>query len=306
MSHPNYRDTAILCAFLVASSLACSAQAEPCHDNGGVRLEAHEPNRMGITVDNDDDDWFVDFKLSVHHPILYETLTEGSPSRWLPYFAFTGRFGYYIPRPSTPVVSKSFNPKLFIRYFWNTDACNRYDPKTEYIDFELGHLSNGQSIETLQSYNAHAAALGNSEYADDYISRGWDYWGISGKNLIEQIELRYSLKSYVNGYIQSTIEENFSWEPAREISKFNQVSGVHLAAKYRYYDSYYVGVNLDTGSNHPFRNNTWEANWGAAKLFGIPFVAYYRTGYNSDLARYYNKVTSYGFALEFDTFKQTR
>src|SRR5512141_771635 len=52
-----------------------------------VLLEAHEPNRLGWTKDNDDDG-FMDFLVSIQHPFAYESRKD-SNGEWLAYFAFT-------------------------------------------------------------------------------------------------------------------------------------------------------------------------------------------------------------------------
>lgn len=290
----------------------CTATKASCEQDqqnkaNPVLLEAHEPNRVGATWDSDDIR-FMDFTLSMQYPIFYQSLAQSS---WLPYVAFTGRFGQYIgTRPSSPVIAKRYNPKIFVRHFLNGRKVQEKDQlEADYYDIEYAHISNGQSIDSLQSFNVHAADLGNAEYTKDYISRGWDYFGITGKthpDYAKGLTVRYGFKHYFGGLMQNKVEQYFPWEAAREITKLSQVSGLHLAGKYDISDYYNIAVSFDTGTNHPFKHNTLEAEFGIApfhNIFGIPIVFTYRNGYNSDLAQYYKKVTSLGFALKLESFK---
>lgn len=282
-----------------------------------VMLEAHSPNRLGITKDSDDVK-FMDFTLSLQHPVLYGVLKDHQIA-WLPYIAFTGRFGQYIKtRPSSPVISKRFNPKIFVRKFIceQDEDCTverKNDRHNDHIDFEYAHLSNGQSVDSIQSFNVHVADLGSAEYAKDYISRGWDYLGIAGvyhpiKD--KEFSVSYGLKHYIGGQLQQNIEEYFAWETPRPITKLEQVSGLNFSATYDFrmaggfLDDIMVGI--ETGTASPFRYNTAVIELGIApfrNIFGIPVVLALRSGYNSDLAQYYKKTTSLGLALNFKSFK---
>ena len=98
------------------------------------KLKSHEPVLLGYTFD-EDDEAFLDFKISLQYPIADKKLktyvADGTyfPNflksicnnrlfeSCYPYFSFTGRFGQYIgTRDSSPVISKRFNPKLFLRF----------------------------------------------------------------------------------------------------------------------------------------------------------------------------------------------
>lgn len=384
-----------------------------------VLLEAHEPNRVGYTKDNDDVG-FMDFTLSMQYPLFLQQLQEKSPpefsvgefnsdypidnlcnrlktdklvsecgtvadlnnilgqdelykkvmkvnmgkqpserlnnldkacncdknktkcnlrklhrialeefypqetpksqkgSSWLPYMAFTGRFGQYIgTRSSSPVIAKRFNPKLFVRWFLNGKTVEDRDEDINYIDFEYAHESNGQSVDSLASFNNHANDLGSAAFAKDYISRGWDYIGVTGQwhpqktdKWTDNWTLGGSVKKYIGGFLQGNIEEYFAWEAPRTITKRNQVNGLQMSAKYKLKEvssSWFGDASFkwDTGSNHPFRYNTYTLELEItpfSNFLGAPMAITYRNGYNSDIAQYFVKGSSIGFGLKFETF----
>ncbi len=299
-----------------SSGIHCANPSLRASEPGTVWLETHMPNRFGFSRDSDDVN-FVDFTLSVQHPMFYDVLQRKGAS-WLPYLAFTGRFGQYIEtRPSSPLIAKQFNPKLFLRKFvCGGQQCTVEDKDNttiDYIDFEYAHLSNGQSVDSIDAFNINAINSGNAEFAKDYISRGWDYFGVSGKyhpnKADKKLSIDYGFKHYVGGLFQKNIDEYFSWEAPRDIARLNQVSGLALSASYNCNNCGFwngVTIGLETGTNQPFKYNTVRAELGAApgnKIFGIPIVLTVRSGYNSDLAQYYKKTTSIGVALNFTTFR---
>lgn len=275
-----------------------------------VLLEAHEANRVGFTKDSDDK-LFMDFLISVQHPIALDYFSKGNGT-WLPYFAFTGRFGQYIgTRDSSPVIAKRFNPKFFIRHFLDGKTISNKDNTDAYIDFEYAHESNGQSVDSLQSFNAVANSPGNNpDFANDSLSRGWDYLGLAGKQKHADWTLGYAFRKYLNrGWVfQTHIEQYMPWEDVRSITRINQVSGIHLRAE-KTIEKYFIddiAVEIETGNSQPFKYNTVDfelAITSGHDFFDIPFVLWAKTGYNSDLAQYYKKVTSGGIALRFESFK---
>lgn len=276
-----------------------------------ILLEVHEANRVGWTTDSDDVG-FLDFTLSMQYPIKYETFADCS---MMPFFAFTGRFGQYLgTRNSSPVIGKKFNPKIFLRYFMNdVPASSKDQPGVDFIDIEYAHESNGQALTSPESLKYISADLKSSEYAKDFISRGWDYVGAAVQwhpmpQSHPKLVLGGSAKRYIGGFLQKNIEELYPWEGARDIAKISQVSGLQLVGKYTFEGNGITNsiLRLDTGSSQPFRHVTISVELEVAKLtecFGVPFVLTYRNGYNSDLAQYYVKGSSIGFGFKFETIK---
>lgn len=281
-------------------------------DNQHVKLKNYEPTFLGYTWDSDDKP-YMDFTISLQHPIFFDQLNGGNKYHMLPYFAFTGRFGQYIgTRDSAPVVMKRFNPKVFFRF--SEDFPEKKSPDN-YIDVEYAHESNGQHVNTLGTFQTMAQDLdGNQEFAKDYISRGWDYWGFTLKKRLDQPVgdngwfAYISRKWYCGCYMQQDIEEFFDWEGPREIRSIKQVSGWRVIVKHTDKESKLVdqvSLILDTGVRDSLQYNTYRIELGnpwVNRAIGIPFVLWYRNGYLSDIAQYYEKGHSYGFAFVFESF----
>ncbi|HJS36710.1 MAG TPA: hypothetical protein VJ789_01120 [Burkholderiales bacterium] len=287
------------------------AAVPPASEAPRIRLKNHEPIFAGYTWDSDDVG-FLDFTISLQYPILAKTLDEGKRYGWLPYFALTARFGQYVEtRESSPVIAKRFNPKFFVRYALSEFPDSGESPD-RYLDFEYAHESNGQSVDTQQSFDSLAQALGSAEYAKDYISRGWDYLGLTWKHTLRweptSLRMYVSRKWYCGCWLQGDMEESFDFEEPREITSIRQVSGWRaVLALDTGRDNPIVDratLILDTGTRDTFKYNTARLELGipAVKNFtGVPLVLWARTGYLSDLAQYYQKVTSYGVAFELLT-----
>lgn len=280
-----------------------------------VRLKNYEPTLLGYTKDSDDEP-FMDFTISLQHPIFAESLNEGrNRLRVLPYFAFTGRFGQYIGyRDSSPVVTKRFNPKLFLRYA-SKGFPERGDSPDSYVDFEYGHESNGQHVDSQSTFQTMTQDQGgNQEHAKDYISRGWDYLGITAKmpifpNDSGKVYLYVSRKWYCGCWLQKHVEEKFDFEDPREISSIRQVSGWRAILRFdpknenTFVDR--AALIADTGTRNTFKYDTARIEIGirpVTRIFGVPFMIWGQDGYLSDLAQYYKKVHSFGFAFVFETF----
>jgi len=296
-------------------------------------LKSHEPNILGIAYDDDDEDTYLDFKISLQYPLFKKTFDKLSKKKgtqdnsWSvcnndildqchPYIAFTGRFAQYIDvgdygRDSSPVVSRRFNPKLFFRFEKN---------KHYYLDVEYGHESNGQSISDKASYDAMAAELasrnkGDPSHANDYISRGWDYWGITAKykpqdDGWDQWSFYLSLAKYLGGAFQGSIEEFYDdFEQPRDITKRQQVNGFRLMAKWKEEGNcvlWFVGCKValiyETGLNDFAQYNTAQLEL-STRILDVPVMLWFRNGYANNLAEYYKDVFSMGIALELRTFE---
>lgn len=289
-------------------------------------LTNHEPNLLGYTYDNDDKEPFMDFKLSLEYPLAYGPLSKLTKKSWYPdflkkacnnkvinqcypYFSFTGRFGQYIgQRDSSPVIAKRFNPKIFLQ-FDIKDA--------DYLNLEYAHESNGQRASTLSSYNTLAADLDKREHANDYISRGWDYYGFTYKRTFSKTSedkvignnkvIAYlNVRKFIGGQLQGDIEEYYDWEPRRNITARAQVAGVSLLTKVEnnikpiFWNINKVALIYETGTKSPMKYNTLILEM-TTNTFGVPFMIWGRTGYNSDLSQYYKKVNSIGMSFELKT-----
>jgi outer membrane phospholipase A len=289
----------------------------------------YEPNTVGFTWDSDDVA-FMDFKLSFRYQLFPVYLTrllnrvhpETGENTAL-YFAFTGRFGQYIgTRESSPVVGKRYNPKLIFRS-WTDNDCQDPDKPCHqnYIDVAFAHESNGQSINSpalLQAARDQATAVdGRPEFANDQLSRGWDYVEVTlkrqewltdvpmPKNYKANLTFYASAKYFLDrGPLQDDAEEYNDWENDPEGKPRRYVDGLSLAAKGIVFDNghrYKYFIALTTGFHEPFQYNTLRAELGIAQL-EVPFFLWWQSGYNSDLAQYYKKVHSVGLGIEIGGF----
>ncbi len=294
------------CLLLWLAALPITQTTGHPHSEDGkeiLKLQSYEPNTIGITHDQNDVS-FMDFKISLKYPLFHDGNYKDDKwekFNWLntwfpmPYFAFTGRFGQYInTRKSSPVISKRFNPKLFGRYWLG---------KENYIDIGYAHESNGQSIEQLSSYNNLRNEFSNNnenpDFANDYISRGWDYWDFSWKHpfylktakevkelsnrptreLSFYLNLKYFLK---NGKLQGYAEEVNSWESGFNNKQRKHVDGITFIGKYSsdYFDKnnnrgWFSGQKIallfTTGYRDTFDHNTTriEYTW---KFYDMPVM----------------------------------
>ncbi|MBI3774096.1 MAG: phospholipase A [Gammaproteobacteria bacterium] len=268
-------------------------------------LKSYEPTTMGYTWDSDDVPFF-DFKISVKYPLFPELTGERV------FFAFSGRFGQYIgTRSSSPVIGKRFNPKLFLKLPF--DAANR---DRGYVDIAYAHESNGQQIDSLEEFNAAQNGESKPEFAKDYISRGWDYLEVVVKNTYahdEQNKLStfLTVNYYLpNGLLQGKPEEYNAWENDREGKRRATVNGLRAMLKYGHNDDenkkrpvtdFKAALILETGYLDAFQNWTVRGEL-ATKLWELPIMLWASSGYNSDLALYYKRVTSYGVTVEIGSF----
>ena len=289
-------------------------------------LSSHEPTRLLSRMDeNDISRLYMDFNVSLKHPVLskglnplFEALELNSESHFAQlYFAFTGRFSQYIAsRESSPVVSRRFNPELFLR-IWNN--------RGGYWDIGYGHESNGQQTNTELAFQQEAAnyeADGQSgQFARDGISRGWDYvsfdwqkkWDrnilpIFDGETVTQFEFRKFLS---HGLLQGDPEEYNSWEGAGfKDQPRNDYDGVNLSLQYLFSENEVqcalnklicldkLEITQTTGYSGLFKNNTTSLEL-TTDILGLPLHLWAKSGYNSDLVDYYQYTNSWGLGLEF-------
>ncbi|NTV51437.1 MAG: hypothetical protein HGA76_00280 [Candidatus Firestonebacteria bacterium] len=120
---------------------------------------------------------YIPFQVSMQYPLVPLNLDlfgewkypEGKlidQDRSALYFVYNGRYDFFMyGRYSAPVVSRRQNPGA---YFDFAGFLGGPDVACGYF-----HESNGQDIETREAYQARQAKDGQ---AQDFVSRGWDYW----------------------------------------------------------------------------------------------------------------------------------
>ncbi len=292
-------------------------------ENSG--LTSHEPNRLIARSDSDDiNDPFMDFTVSFKHAVFpgaapindaYTRVTDtvaqftpGDEDYYLQlYLAFTGRFSQYIgQRDSSPVVPRRFNPEMFFR-MWSSQE--------NYMDFGIGHESNGQRIHTEDSFLLESAAMvaagDPAFFARDSLSRGWDYTSVTWRrswtdNFATLVKTRHYLS---DGPLQGAREEYNIWEDGGTKSRpRKRYDGFSFDLQYNFdasrcllgsipvcFDK--VQLTQETGYGAFFENNTTTLEL-TTDFFGMPLQVWARSGYNSDLVDYYNYSNSWGLGIE--------
>ncbi|HEY5594673.1 MAG TPA: hypothetical protein VIL61_05870 [Nitrospiria bacterium] len=313
----------LLAALLI---LVCDALAdEPawkkdCDNPNPPKLQSHEPNTVGLTFDSNDVP-YLDLKFSLKYPILHNGLYCGrTADSWgLPflYAAGTVRFAQYSSndRHSSPVIGKRYNPMLFGRYWFKSeDNVDKY----AYIDLGYAHESDGQSIDDPASYDAlRASNPDHPEFANDFISRGWDYYNLSGKEyfvigdviLSTYLDLKYFP---TRSPPQGKTEEFNDWEVARDGKPRRSVDGITGALKFSsktlkvcrdFLKSCKLAAIYTTGYKDPFKYSTVRLEFTGRAWALPPVMVWWSDGYNSDLVDYFKRVRSYGFSVELRTFE---
>lgn len=346
----------LVMAFLAPLAIAADA------DN--FWLQPYEPNKAGITKDNDDRT-FLDVTLSVKVPLrvldyMFE-MPEFRERQSEFFIAFTGRFGFYwFGRESGPVIGKRFNPKIAWRLTdakdTGFDSCARGDSagttplqagvfieardygslpcgrvtRESFLELAYAHESNGQTVSSQAEYVVaqDAAVLKDRkrEYADDYLSRGWDYIGLIYKprpcaacetpqhRLSYQLNLRYFLD---RGLLQGRAEEWNDWEMfAAQGKKRSAVNGLALQARYQAHTcmngegrpcagakigDWKLVAGYETGHAQPFRHHTLRLEAGL-QVLQLPLTVWWQSGYANDIARYYIRGHSYGIGFDIGSF----
>ena len=293
-------------------------------------IEPYEPSTIGYTKDSDDVG-FMDFTISLKYqlfPRSFMTWTGDDINRL--YFAFTGRFGMYIEtRHSSPVIGKSYNPKLFWRHITDstlvpTTLAHANDGKRRqsysgYIDFGYNHQSNGQSIDSAAEYLAGRSTAEKPDYANDNLSRGWDYLEVAWKKTFNENDQVHRLQSYLDlkyflhhGIMQRTAEEYNEWENSPEGKPRKAVNGIAATFEYQYGKSSLfrnipllanptIALRYETGYQTPFKYSTVRLEIGT-QILELPITFWAQHGYTSDLAQYFKKVDSYGVELKMGSF----
>jgi outer membrane phospholipase A len=299
----NFFATVTVCLMLLGPMASMARADEPPGESESIlRLRSHEPNLLGYTWDESGQ--FMDFTLSVKFKIFERTIRNFSPPSSLN-FAFTGRFGQYFERSSAPVIGKRYNPELFYRH----------DSDDSYWETGYAHESNGQQITTLAGYQQAQATLEQPEYANDYISRGWDYVRFTYQSrVLENLGADHPVLLWAtgkwflrNGLFQGQPEEYNDWENNPEGKPRNQVDGITAGIRYIPRTSLSwlpvgnVSFTYTTGYREIFRYNTYRLEAGV-KIVDLPLVFWAAHGYNNDLARYYRELSAWGVAIEIGGF----
>ncbi|HEY5648471.1 MAG TPA: hypothetical protein VIU33_03160 [Nitrospiria bacterium] len=292
---------------------------DPCNDPSPPLLQSHEPNTVGVTKDSNDV-FYLDLKMSLKYPIFHKGIYCGRKAgRWgLPFFyaAGTVRFAQHsnTDRHSSPVIGKRYNPMFFGRYWiYGEDSTER----VAYLDLGYAHESNGQSVDDEAEFLAlQASNPDRPEIANDFISRGWDYINVDFKTYFpigaDTLFVYGDFKYFPNRSPPQGVNEEYSeWEgEGPDQPKRRNVDGITAIVKFTTEQTWLCGeffrgcklaAIYTTGYDEPFKYNTARFEF-TGKFGNLPVMVWTSGGYMNDLADYYKRVRSYGFALELKTF----
>jgi hypothetical protein len=303
-------------------------------------IEGYEPNYLGYTWQEDDVS-FIDIGISLKYPLLpdhfarwrgcevsHEKLDPECAGRWRAYLTFTGRSGFYaFSRDSGPVIAKTFNPKLLLRWTPRIRDARTFASTTRgdqqeywrYVDLAYAHESNGQSIDTPEEYFVERRQSSDPRFALDKVSRGWDYVQVvvkqsiltaeedTGHRVAAFLDLKYFMP---NGLFQGTPEEYHSWENDPDAKRRRAVNGIAATVEYEMSKTLCYGrdcrndtfsdprvlVKYETGYDPLLKYSTVRIELGVT-FIELPIAIWYQNGYNNSLARYYEKSSAVGIEL---------
>lgn len=301
------------------------AAAEADGEMEELGLSSFRDNYVGYTLD-DDDEPFLDFTVSVRYPVnfldkmLFLNQLVGCLGRKTvsnqAYFAFSGRFGQYVvTRESSPVIGKQFNPFLYEhlqRSFGSWECLARIG---------YGHESNGQEVDDTATYYAFQRnyirkekSARKADFVKDLVSRGWDYIGIDIAATNQgRWEMGAIIKAFLsNGILQGPKEDYKEWEDKSGItsSQRSHVNGARFYASYRVpkegvwlgLSAPFLRLSYETGIYKPFAQGNSIRTDAGLRIYSLPVILWYAKGHLSDLAQFGKEVSSYGFALELNSF----
>ena len=305
-----------LAFFLVCTNQGLFAQDEPKKESEillPAELTNYDTSSLGYSLDKYENR-FMDIYLSLKYPIARNVWeTKNFTFSVAPYLAFVSRLAFHVgSRPSSPVIGKTFNPKVILfRWFPEGYYGNKKDAET-YVDLAYAHESNGQDVTDLNQYKNKVDSLGSAVLANDFIDRGWDSVEIRGKyekRLSESfafsglIQINYYLP---NSLLQGAPDEYRDWENDPEGKKRSQVDGFKAGMSVKYFfpanNFFLKGIQLGgyytTGLLAPFKYHSLRTEF-VFTIGHLPLLFYYQTGYVNDLSMYYKQSWLAGFALQY-------
>ena len=294
----------------------------------------------------------LEFKVSVKYP-LWGEIQKTENDKFLAtkgiYFGYTGKYDFYaLKRYSSPIVSRQQNPGLFYKYskkLVNSENSNEHINGFNGLSIGWYHESNGQDIDSQILFNQKIAAVetklieekkptdNKKLIASDYISRGWDYLGITSKyiyNLDHEksqnkgqriIDVYASIRLYCGCQALGTIdiEETSSWTqaegfdaPGQRIKDYNTFSVIisHNFEKKdtttptnerwktteRFLSNSRHSLNITAGKT--LKNISAQYQMTHKVLGQIPLTFFYFNGYAENITTYQKRTKYVAFGIE--------
>ncbi len=215
----------------------------------------------------------------------------------------TGRVSQVLrSQDSAPLLGRRFNPELFLRFWGGSE-----NPETtDYLDFAIGHESNGESINSgAELLNKQAALMDDGDDPDAArrsISRSWDYAGLTYRRTLDTENERFAyLRTrffFKNGLFGES-EDYFGFEGSDEVqsrSRYDGLTFIYRDENLLGGDSNFRGL-YTTGYEDLFDNSTFRIEW-THDSDTWPLTVFAQTGYNNDFATYYTHTSSVGIGVE--------
>lgn len=157
------------------------------------RFKAYDMNYLLYPQFTQNDNHSFEAQLSVKYLFYDSEFTDRAPSpkRTTFFFAYTGKFDFYVgSRKSSPVISRTFNPAFHVRHSYDLD-----EKVFHWWDLSAQHRSNGQAV----TATALTADHKNDQHYLDGISRSANYGQLMYGLGSDMWKLDFSGKVYVNG-----------------------------------------------------------------------------------------------------------
>lgn len=280
------------------------------------RFKQYKPNSVllrGESLGQSDKGKHLEYNFSTKY-LIYNSSSHST------FLAYTGRFDFFwSSRDSSPVVNRLNNPEINSR--WLTRATDAGQSGIDYLQFAYGHESNGQDIDTQEKYLSDTRL-----FADDHISRGWDYLAVEAKfrhywnsertqgdnnrcaNVSNCTEFWFTYKGILSEGLLQKEKEDKRFNTNRKAGGIRDFDGLQFIVSHEWQKSSKriyareISLKLTTGANKPFRNNSYELSLrGTTKLVSwkIPLYISYRNGYLEELSDFSQRGQSLAIGLKF-------
>ncbi|MFQ5597366.1 MAG: phospholipase A [Nitrospiria bacterium] len=213
------------------------------------------------------------------------------------YFTYNGKYDFFFgSRFSSPIISRRQNPGLvFVNRFERLGVFG-----LENLKVGWHHESNGQHIETKETFL-------NTENAEDFVSRGWDYLGLEAQfthpmpkgTLYIDTRIRIFCDCQAMGAIDRK-EDAIFWKDVARQPDVRDFNGFRSMFSYHYNRDIRLSAQFRFGTHsvEDLKNVSYKLE-ATIRFLEIPLTMFYFDGYGKELSTYHQKDSYVGFGLEF-------
>lgn len=297
----------ILLILLLHQPLWVFAASSIDSDEPGRLLSGYQPSYF--TVAFDDVDPHLEFVVSIKYPLdddvdWMDDLFKGT-NRF--YFGYTGQYDFFVAsedvpgRDSAPIVSRLQNPGLFLKHSFDAVG-NKDDMVFKSISAGWFHESNGQQIEG--SDIARFASVNN---ASDFVSRGWDYFGLDLKHGYKDIDLYTRFRIFCGCQGFGAIggrEDDVTVFKGVDNEDIRDYDGLRLIFSHSLYNNFSYTLHARTGFQADAALDNWsykaeidfKLSW--RWLEGVPLNLFYFSGYGQNISTYHIRDEYIGLGIK--------